>query len=194
MSRLLLILILTFSLQSWTKADDISDFQIEGISLGDSLLDYFSEEEIKSLSVADYKSKKYSRIVLRSNILEVYDDVDFHFKTNDKKFTIKSVVGGIFYKKDFNECFNKKDQIVNDIKTLFDSTEMQTEKMIHPADISGKSTEYKVEFVFNSGSIVKISCMDWSDEIEKQHNWQDHLKVGIYDIEFIKWLINEAYE
>ena len=30
------ILILIFSFQSWTKADDIRDFEIEGISIGDS--------------------------------------------------------------------------------------------------------------------------------------------------------------
>ena len=41
------VLVLIFSLQSWTKADDISDFEIEGMSIGDSLLDYMSEEEIK---------------------------------------------------------------------------------------------------------------------------------------------------
>ena len=41
------VLVLIFSLQSWTKADDINDFQIEGMSLGDSLLDYMSEDEIK---------------------------------------------------------------------------------------------------------------------------------------------------
>ena len=46
MKRLLLILILTFSFQTLTKADDIRDFQIEGMSIGDSLLDYFSEDEI----------------------------------------------------------------------------------------------------------------------------------------------------
>ena len=28
-------------------ADDISDFQIEGMSIGDSLLNYFTENEIK---------------------------------------------------------------------------------------------------------------------------------------------------
>ena len=44
-------LVLIFSLQSWTKADDISDFEIEGMSVGDSLLDYlpkwnFTEEVI----------------------------------------------------------------------------------------------------------------------------------------------------
>ena len=42
------VLILIFSLQSWTKADDIRDFQIEGISVGDSLLDHLSEDEIDS--------------------------------------------------------------------------------------------------------------------------------------------------
>ena len=42
------VLILIFSLQSWTKADDISEFEIEGMSIGDSLLDYFSKDEIKS--------------------------------------------------------------------------------------------------------------------------------------------------
>ena len=42
------VLILLLSLQSWTKADDIRDFEIEGISIGDSLLDHFSEAEIKN--------------------------------------------------------------------------------------------------------------------------------------------------
>ena len=44
----LTIIILTFTLQSWTKADDIRDFQIDGISIGDSLLDHYSETEIKT--------------------------------------------------------------------------------------------------------------------------------------------------
>jgi len=41
------VLVLIFSLQSWTKADDIRDFEIEGISVGDSLFDHFSEKEIE---------------------------------------------------------------------------------------------------------------------------------------------------
>ena len=46
MKRLLLILILTLSFQSLSKADDISDFQIEGMSIGDSLLDFYSKDKI----------------------------------------------------------------------------------------------------------------------------------------------------
>ena len=44
----LTVLILIFGLQSWSKADDIKDFQIEGMSIGDSLLDYFNIKDIKN--------------------------------------------------------------------------------------------------------------------------------------------------
>ena len=54
MRAFIAVLVLIFSFQSWTKADDISDFQIEGISIGDSLLDYFSREEIKSNNQDNY--------------------------------------------------------------------------------------------------------------------------------------------
>ena len=37
----LTVLILIFSLQSLTKADDIRDFEIEGISIEKSALNYF---------------------------------------------------------------------------------------------------------------------------------------------------------
>ena len=47
MKRLLLIFILTINIQSWTKADEIKDFEIEGISIGDSILDYFSKKKLK---------------------------------------------------------------------------------------------------------------------------------------------------
>ena len=43
------VLILIFSYQSWTKADDISDFEIEGMSIGDSALEYFNKEELINL-------------------------------------------------------------------------------------------------------------------------------------------------
>ena len=41
------VLVLIFSLQSFTKAEDISDFEIEGISIGDSALEFFDKKEIE---------------------------------------------------------------------------------------------------------------------------------------------------
>ena len=46
MRILLSILILLFSLQSLVWADDVKDFEIEGMSIGDSLLEYMEKKEI----------------------------------------------------------------------------------------------------------------------------------------------------
>ena len=40
----LLLLVLILSVQSWTKADDIKDFEIEGLSI-DSLLNFASKKK-----------------------------------------------------------------------------------------------------------------------------------------------------
>ena len=45
--KIFISLIIIFNFLSFAKADDISDFEIEGISIGDSLLDYLSRAEIK---------------------------------------------------------------------------------------------------------------------------------------------------
>ena len=45
MKKTLIIFVLLFS--SSVLAEDISDFEIEGISVGDSLLDYMSAKKIK---------------------------------------------------------------------------------------------------------------------------------------------------
>ena len=49
------LLVTSLSFQSWVKADDISDFQIEGMSIGDSLLDFYSKAEIEdALQLTQY--------------------------------------------------------------------------------------------------------------------------------------------
>ena len=44
MKKLFIIIIIFISFQSWTKADDIRDFEIEGMSIGDSFLDFYRKE------------------------------------------------------------------------------------------------------------------------------------------------------
>ena len=56
--RFLIILILIFNLSNFSFADDIRDFQIEGMSVEDSLLDYFSEEKIKKNIMWQYNENK----------------------------------------------------------------------------------------------------------------------------------------
>ena len=63
----LAVLVLIFSLQSWTKADDIRDFEIEGISIGDSLLDHLSKNKIKKINSPN-KKIKYARAILEKGL------------------------------------------------------------------------------------------------------------------------------
>ena len=62
MKRLLayLLLTLSFGFIFNAKADDIRDFEIEGMSVGDSLLSYFTEKEIKkNISGSQYPNKEF---------------------------------------------------------------------------------------------------------------------------------------
>ena len=74
------LLILLFSLFVFSSpsvfADDISDFQIEGISIGESLLDYMTENEIlkeikrtKDWYLHLKEPYKYASIYLRGEFL-----------------------------------------------------------------------------------------------------------------------------
>ena len=78
-----------FTLQTPSWADDISDLQIEGMSIGDSLLDHFSKEEIKKANPATaYKDKKYRTLDfshVKKN-LETYERLVASYKTNDLGF------------------------------------------------------------------------------------------------------------
>ena len=92
MKRLLLILVLTFSFQSWTKADDISDFEIEGVTVGQSLLDYISLEEKESIKLKKKSLSIHFLILLRIKTEKLFwkliNCYSINFKTLSKYLNI----------------------------------------------------------------------------------------------------------
>ena len=86
MKKILTILILIFTLQTPSQADDISEFEIEGMSIGDSLLDYYSKSQIKSFLQDNYPgSKKFYIKYAHSNRFEIYESVTVALKKNSYK-------------------------------------------------------------------------------------------------------------
>ena len=88
MKILLTLFVLLFS--SSVSADDISDFQIEGMSIGDSLLDYFSKKQIINNKV-DYSYKNNDFYAVNFDNLissETYDGGEVYLKTNDENYII----------------------------------------------------------------------------------------------------------
>ena len=113
MKRLSLYLFLIFfTLQTPSRADDISEFQIEGMSIGDSLLDYFSEEEIKkNIRHEYYKNNEYTAVEFSSRpSFKVYDNVGLAVITLDKKFVIQSI-SGVLFVENVSDCYKKQKQI-----------------------------------------------------------------------------------
>ena len=76
-----IVLVLIFSLQSWTKADDIREFEIEGMSIGDSLLDYVNKNEINNNKIFRYNSNKYVQYDLELDNSQ-YDNLVIEFKNS----------------------------------------------------------------------------------------------------------------
>ena len=189
--RFLLILILTFSFLTLTKADDIRDFQIEGMSIGDSLLDYFSETEIKKNKRSNAyrwkKNRKFISIEINSHSsFKNYDAIQASYKTNNKEFKIDALSGVIAFPFDSQKCYKKKDEIVKELSEIFKDiatkNDLGTSK--HSSDDSGKSTHTTVRFQFNSSDMVRVSCTDWSKEML----WTDHLRVEFVKKEFLDWI------
>ena len=68
--RLLLIIIFLLSFQTFSTADDIRDFEIEGISVGDSLLKYYNLDQINNFLQYDYKNKKFYKLQIMDQSLK----------------------------------------------------------------------------------------------------------------------------
>ena len=191
MKRLILILILTLSFQSLTKADDIREFEIEGISIGDSALDFFDESDIKKNSKDYFKDKTYTPVQNDNySFFKVYDAVDFAFKTGDNKYILHNINGILFYdNKDINECYTKMDQITSEIQSNINFIKKTNKKVsIHSADKTGKSKYTHVTFTLNDGYIV-VTCYDYSVE----HGSQNHLSVSVDTKKFNEWVVSGIY-
>ena len=108
------VLVLIFSLQSLTVADDIRDFEIEGMSIGDSLLDYFSEDKIKSSKQeTQYPgSDRYTILTFNEDDrFEIYDSVQIDYKKNDKKYIIASIMGMLSFINDIDACYGEQKKL-----------------------------------------------------------------------------------
>ena len=121
MKKLLAIIILSLCFLTSLQADDIRDFQIEGISIGDSLLDHFSKSEIqnakKQIQPFLHQDKYIEQSIL--NISKTYDRIKFTWLQKDKNYILHGVAGIIFYKDNFEGCLKTKKKVVKELGEIF---------------------------------------------------------------------------
>ena len=190
-----------------SQADDIRDFEIEGISVGDSLLDYFTKENIeiekKSEYVFIYKDNKFMDIGVGPDPqqwslvkeFDLYEDATVTIKPNDKSYEIYSITGRIFCNS-IKVCKSKQKEITSELKILFgNQARFETYKDPHPLDETGNSFVYGNRFVFESTKDeIAADIYQWSEKMKSEKNYRDNIKVDISKAEFVNFLMYEAYK
>jgi len=195
MKKILTIIVLSLCFITPSQADDIRDFQVAGISVGDSLLDYYNKKEINKAFVVKtgYPSddKKFYEILLPDKELNKFEALQFALKTSDNNYKIYQLVGKISYEKKFKECMEEKEKIKQEILSITKNSKMEAYTSIYGKTM-GKSKAYITHYFLPNGSI-RIWCTKLGKKYKKEKSKIDRLSVSVSSEEFRKWLI-EAYK
>ena len=191
MKKFLAIIILSFFLINPSQADDIRDLQIEGMSIGDSALDFFSESLIKNGTKSNpinspnqkyevttiYTKKTGNYINVADFDFAVFEAVEITYKKNDKNYVIEAVAGAITNEKRKNiknvqDCKKQKDKIFNDIKAVFNNPLIQSDEGVPPTDKYGKSKYFRSAIQLTPKSKyleVEALCLFYKGKVSKDY-------------------------
>ena len=193
MRAFLAVLILIFSFQSWTKADDIKDYEVEGMSIGDSLLDFYTLENLSNFSSSFYPSSQtYKMMAISDDNFQNYDYIQVEYFTNDQNYIIQSISGSINLS--IENCLIKKKEIENELTNVLTETKkIIYEKFAHSEKFPD-SYVYETAFKFSNTDKIRLYCIDWSEKTTNEKDYEDHLSVDFSKRDFIDWLNNEAFK
>tara|TARA_S200000501_G_scaffold24363_1_gene21128 strand:- start:14253 stop:14843 length:591 start_codon:yes stop_codon:yes gene_type:complete len=195
--RFFLVLIIILNINYIVKADDIKDFQIEGMSIGDSALDFFTKSEL--IKEKEYyrrtNSKKFYMTSVNSPKFKKYDNIMFHFKNNDPSFIIHSISAAIWFSdsklKNLSDCKIMRNKIDNQLTQLFSNLDRDVhDNKTHQGDITGKSSTHSITYWFENNHNAGVACYILS----KEFGGTSHLKVMVNSNELIDWINNVVYK
>ena len=191
MKKLLGILVLSLLWCNVSVADDISDFELEGISIGDSALDYFSESEIKENSHDYYKNKTFTPFeIYKKPFFKDYEFVGAAYKTGDNNYIIHEIKGVIEYPLYIKSCYKKMDEISKEISEILEYVEgvkvkKERDSIMYGLEESNESKFSYDEYTFKTGDSIEVHCYDYS----KKTPYKDALQVAISTKEFNDFLL-----
>ena len=188
------VLVLIFSLQSLIKADDISDFEIEGMSIGDSALDYYSISEINDATKTFYPNSDKFYIFHIVTYSGNYDQISIAVKKNDKKFIIYKIAGDKYFTDNEEKCLKEKDRVTNDFDLLLDTLNKSDYTSKYTSLDDGKSYAEVTDYDFEDKSAIRVFCNFFTQNTIDKRDMFNGLSVSINTFEYYEWLNNEAYD
>ena len=175
MKKILGIVFLVILLSTSAHTDNIKDFKIENISIGDSALDYFTESQLDNseLDWFNYSYKEYSTSLLPGR--GIYDWFKITYKNEDYNYIIEGLAG-IVVKKNYEEdkCNKQLDSTALNLSKLFKNTKSEEKKtyrvvydpskIFQETNLSGKSKLTSIFFDFKQEGKIILSCYDMDKE------------------------------
>ena len=203
MKKIFLLIISILSFQTLSLADNIRYFPIEGMKIGDSALDYFSETQLEDNEQGwhNYSYKEYSTSFMPGK--GIYNWFLVSYKNDDNNFTIEALAAGL-EKSNYNdkECNNKIDDVSLNISKLFKNTAKEEKKSYKlTADaartypFTGKSTVTSLSFNFLDGAKIILACYNMDKETKENESLltsifkqNDSFRIDVRSSTFVKHL------
>jgi len=186
--------------QSSAKTDNIQDFEIEGISIGDNLLDHtqkvgVSKEKILNQKMTFYPASKRFGLLAFNYDSETSNYYRLQVTVNPDNYKIYRL-GGFVKISSQNDCLDKQKKITKDLESFLKNYERleDIELTPHPADETGKSVANGIYLDLPSGDSVMVECYFWGEEFRtKNPGYDDNLRITLSSKELIDFINNEAY-
>jgi hypothetical protein len=176
-----------------TKAADISDFQIEKIGIGDSLLNFYTRDEINKNYYPKSNKFYYSFFKIDDSIK--YSEIQVAMKDKDKKYIVYSIRAGKIFPNKINECLKEKNKLIEEFKEIIGKhVESDNYPKYKHSNTYPNSFVYTTQFEFKNNDLIRIFCLDWSTKVSEDNGWKDNLSLEIQTSEYRKFLDTEAYK
>ena len=179
MKKIFFLIISVLSFQTLSLADNIRYFQIEGMKIGDSALDYFSESQLENNEQGwhNYSYNEYSTSYMPGK--GIYNWFLVSYKSDDDNFIIEGLVGGLEKSNyDNKECNNKLDVTALNISKSFKNTAQEEKKFYKlTADaartypFTGKSNVTSLSFNFLDGAKIILACYNMDKEAKENESF-----------------------
>ena len=194
MKKLSLYILLVLMWCNVGFADDISEYQIEGIAIGDSLLDHLSKEEIiteieRTRPAYNHLNNDFGEVYLYGNF-DNYDRLSFFVKPKDKHYTIHMIKGAILYDDKLEQCFAKQKEIEKEFSLIYKNATKRKDTLEFDWDPTGESVTHNIYFDFDTGDYVRVGCAKYKKSLKIENNWVDNLQVAIGTKEIMHWFSN----
>ena len=175
---------------NYSMSDDVNEFEISGISIGDSLIHHYTQGQIET-NVANkiiYPDSQFAAITMPIKSGN-FEHLQVTYKDKDPKYKVLSIAGRIMFDNDIIGCKKQMEEILSDLKISFKNLKYVKEDTPYTFDKSGKSLTYGYVFYLDEGAI-DLYCTDLGDEFKKKSGYEDELRLTIHHKQW-KYLVKQ---